>query len=161
MERTVNIEGKEIRLNNNIGWTMEYRDQFNQDILPTLMPMIAGVIDTVVGLIGSTGKTENIEVDDLIRVAKSEDFFEALIKISAFEFVDLLNITWAMAKTADESIPEPKKWVKQIGSFPLDEIGPIIFELILQGVVSSKNWTRLQSALKSLRPKEEKTEKTK
>lgn len=154
MEKIIKIEDKDIRLNNNIGWTMEYRDQFNQDILPTLMPMVAGVIDTVVGLISQTGKTGNIELNDLIVVAKSDEFFDALVKMSSFEFVDLLNITWAMAKTADESIPEPRTWIREIGAFPIDEIGPTIFEMILQGVISRKNWMRLQKSLKSLKPEE-------
>ena len=159
MEKTINIEGKDIRLNNNIGWVMEYRNQFNRDILPTLMPMIAGAIDAVATLIENTGKTGDIEVADVVEVVKSEDFFDALIKITSFEFVDLLNITWALAKTADETIPEPNNWVREIGSFPIDEIGPQIFELILSGVVSSKNWERLQKAVKGLKPKTETEEK--
>ena len=154
MIKTIKIEDKEIRLDNNIGWTIEYRSQFNTDILPTLMPMIAGIMDTLAGLVSSTGKTSDLDIDDLIKIIRSEEMFEALVKLSSFEFVDLMNITWAMAKTADEDIPEPKKWVKEIGSFPIDEIGPALFEMIFKGVVSSKNWERLQKTLTDLKPKQ-------
>ena len=159
MERTINIGDKEVRLSNNIGWTMEYRDQFNRDIIPTIMPMIAGIIDTAVSLISSTGKTEDLELEDLVEMAKSEEFFEALLKLSSFEFVDILNITWSLAKAADEKIPEPKKWIRQFDEFPIDEIGPVIGSMIIQGVVSSKNWQRLQQMIADLNLKELKSKK--
>jgi hypothetical protein len=34
VERIIKIADKEVRLNNNVAWTMEYRDQFGKDILP-------------------------------------------------------------------------------------------------------------------------------
>ena len=40
MEKTINIGNKSVRLSNNVSWTMEYRDQFGQDIIPTLMPAL-------------------------------------------------------------------------------------------------------------------------
>ena len=154
MIRTINLGDKEVQLNNNIGWVLEYRDQFNTDILPTLMPMIAGLFDVVIGLTESTGKTKDFELDDLVEAVKSDEFTSALIKISSFEFADLINIIWAMAKCADESIPEPKKWVKQFDEFPLDVITPVVFELGVGGVISRKNWERLQKSIASLKPKE-------
>lgn len=156
MTKTITIGDKEVQLNNNIGWTMEYRDQFNTDILPTLMPMIAGAFDAIIGLLDSTGKTEEFTIEDLIEAAKSEEFTSALIKIASFELVDLINITWAMAKCANPDIPEPKRWVRDFEEFPLDEIAPAVFELGVGGVISRKNWERLQKALGSLKPAEEK-----
>lgn len=156
MERTINIGDKEVRLNNNIGWTMEYRDQFNTDILPTIMPMIAGAFDAIIGLLDSTGKKKDFTTEDFVEAAKSEEFMSALIKFSSFELADLINITWAMAKCADDSIPEPKKWARQFEEFPLDVIVPAVFELGVGGFISRKNWERLQNAMEGLRPKDKK-----
>lgn len=161
MIKTITLGDKEVQLNNNIGWTLEYRDQFNTDILPTLMPMIAGIFDAIIGLLDSSGKKDEFTMEDLLEAAKSDEFTSALIKVSSFELTDLINITWAMAKCADDSIPEPKKWVKQFDEFPIDVIGPAVFELGVGGVVSRKNWERLQKALGGLKPKEEKTSQNK
>ena len=82
---------------------------------------------------------------------------EVLLPMFQAEFVDLIvNVTWSMAKAADESIEPPKKWVRQFEEFPLDIVGPAVFDLIMKGFVSSKNLKRLKkigSDLKNLQPK--------
>lgn len=159
MIKTIQIGDKEVQLNNNIGWTLAYKDQFNTDILPTMMPIVAGISDAMIGLLESVGSTKdlnNFSLDDFVEVAKTEEFTSALIKVSSFELTDLINITWAMAKCADDSIPEPKRWVREFEEFPLDVIAPAVFELGIGGLISSKNWERLQKAIASLKPKEEK-----
>ncbi len=81
---------------------------------------------------------------------------EILLPLFQTEFVDLvINVTWAMAKAADESIDPPKRWVRQFDAFPLDVIGPAIFDMVLKGFVSSKNLKRLKGigeSLKKLQP---------
>ena len=47
MEKIVKIGKQEVRLNNNMAWTMEYRDQFGKDILPAIMPLLASMIEGV------------------------------------------------------------------------------------------------------------------
>jgi len=150
MEKTIKIGEKEVRLNNNIGWTFIYRDQFGHDIIPTLMPMAGAILDLLAGIITETGKTENIEVRDLIKAADSDRIIDAVVHMSGLEFVEFINITWSLAKCADDSIPEPKIWVKEFEDFPLDEIAPEVFRLISRGVMSSKNFERLQTALKPM-----------
>ena len=156
MESTIMIGEKEVTLNNNIGWTFIYRDQVGTDILPTIMPMVAAGIDAVASVADTVNSIDDIEMKDVSRILKNENIFDALIKLSSFEFVDFVNITWALAKNADESIPEPKRWVKEFEIFPVDTIGPEIISLIVKGAVSSKNWERLQTAIekmKKLQPK--------
>lgn len=152
MEKTIKIDKKSVRLSNNIGWTMEYRDQFNHDIVPTLMPMLAAILDVLGGIVDTVGSTKDIGYEDLIKAVNSDKMLDAVIHMSGLEFVELINIIWAMAKTADETIPEPREWVKQFGNFPLDEITPTVFRLIVDGVMSSKNVKRLGSLIEALRP---------
>lgn len=153
MEKTINIGGKDVRLNNRIGWAFEYRDQFGHDIIPTLMPMAASLLDIIGGLIRATGKTEGISYEDLITSIDTDDLMNALIHISGLEFVELINITWSLAKCADEDIPEPKIWIRQFNEFPVDVVAPAVFELIIKGVVSSKNLSRLETMIDELRPR--------
>lgn len=147
MIKTINIEGKEVQLNNNIGWALIYRDQIGRDIIPALMPALASALDLISGIIKETGKTNNIELADLLAVMDGDSFIDAMIHLSGLELVDFINITWAMAKCADDSLPDPRTWVRSFESFPLDVIGPSVIELMVKGVISSKNWERLRSEI--------------
>ena len=149
MEKTINIGNKEVRLNNNIGWTIDYRDQFGTDIIPTLLPMVAAALDLIKGLLEEMEDTSNLEWQDILKTLDGDTLLDALVHLGGLEFKDFINVTWAMAKCADETIPEPRTWVRQFETFPLDEIAPAVFELIYKGVISSKNLTRLKN-LKTL-----------
>jgi hypothetical protein len=149
MEKTIQIGNKEVRLNNNIGWTIDYRDQFGTDIIPTLLPMVAAALDLIKGLLEEMEDTSNLEWQDVLKTVDGDTLLDALVHLGGLEFKDFINVTWAMAKCADETIPEPRTWVRQFETFPLDEIAPAVFELIYKGIISSKNLTRLKN-LKTL-----------
>ena len=153
MIKTVKFGNKDVELDNNIGWTMIYRDQFGQDIVPAIMPILAGMVDVASGLITEADVKEEITFDNLAKVAESGKLEEALIKVASAEFVDFLNIAWSLAKNADDSIPEPRIWVRQFDEFPVDVIGPEIFKLVFCGMVSSKNQKRLNAIKKNVQPK--------
>ena len=154
MEKVINIGEHEVKLNNNVAWTMEYRDQFGKDIVPALMPVLASMIEGVSTVIAESGKTE-ITISDLAEAIQGKSI-DVLLPMFQVEFVDtIINVTWAMAKAADENIDPPKRWVRQFEAFPLDVIVPAVYELVLKGFVSSKNLTRLKNlgaSLKNLQP---------
>ncbi len=154
MEKIIKIGKQEVRLNNNVAWTMEYRDQFGKDIVPTLMPVLASMIEGVSTVIAETGKAE-ITITDLAEALQGRTL-DVLLPMFQVEFVDtIINVTWAMAKAADEDIEPPKKWVRQFETFPIDVIAPAVYELVLKGFVSSKNLKRLKgvgASLKNLQP---------
>ena len=152
MEKTIKIGKKSVRLNNNISWAIVYRDQFGRDIIPALMPLLASALDIISGLINETGKTEDIELTDLAKLADGDALLNAVIHLGGFEFTDLICITWALAKCADEDIPAPREWIAQFDSFPIDVIAPEVFTLIFKGVVSSKNLKRLEDLKKRIQP---------
>ena len=153
MIKTVKIGDKEVRLDNNVGWTLIYKDQFGQDIIPSIMPLLAGALDVVSGIFQEAGDKKDISIETLAKLADGDALINAMVHIGGFEFVDFLNITWAMAKNADDSIPEPREWIKGFDEFPVDVIGPDVVSLIFKGMVSSKNLKRLNVLIKSVRPK--------
>ena len=157
MIKTVKIGSKEVILDNNVGWTLIYRDQFGQDIIPSIMPLLAGALDVVSGLFQEAGDKEEISIDTLAKLADGDALINAMVHIGGFEFVDFLNITWAMAKNADDSIPEPREWIKGFDEFPIDVIGVEVVKLIFKGMVSSKNLKRLNAKIKSVQPKKNKS----
>lgn len=153
MESKIKIGEKDVRVNNRAGWTITYRDQFGHDIIPTLMPLFAGVLDVVSGLIKETGKTKNVEFEDILAVADGDALINAFIHLSGFEFVEILNITWAMAKEADDSIADPKTWIREFETFPVDVVVPEVIKLAFKGMCSSKNLERLREITESLKKK--------
>ena len=152
MEKTIKIGKKSVRLNNNISWAIAYRDQFGRDIIPALMPLLASALDIISGLINETGKTDEIDLGDLAKLADGDALVNAVIHLGGFEFTDFICITWALAKCADEDIPAPREWVAQFDTFPLDVIAPEVFSLIFRGVISSKNLKRLEDLKKRIQP---------
>ena len=154
MEKIIKIGKQEVRLSNNVAWTMEYRDQFGKDIVPALMPVLASLMEGVAAIVSETGKSE-ISVADIAAALEGRTM-DVLLPLYQVEFVDaVVNVTWAMAKAANESIDPPKKWVRQFEEFPLDVVGPAVYDLVLKGFISSKNLKRLKKlgeSLKNLQP---------
>ena len=149
MEKVIKIGSKDVRLNNNVGWTMEYRDQFGKDIVPVVLPVLASVIETAVSVMSEGNE---MTVADIASALEGRAM-DVLLPLFQVKFVDMVvNVTWAMAKAADESIAPPKQWVKQFDEFPLDIVGPAVLDLALKGFVSSKNLERLKNIKISLQP---------
>lgn len=164
MEKTIKIGDKEVRLSNSAGWIITYKEQFNQDIIPTVMPLIAGIFDVVAGVLRETGKSSEIKLGEILQVLDGNTIMDAFIHLSGLELTDFINIIWCMAKEVDGDIPEPKKWIRTFTVFPLDEIVPKVSNLIFKGLVSSKNQKRLKRMLKEagndLQPKNQSPQTT-
>ena len=155
MEKIVKIGKQEVRLNNNVAWTMEYRDQFGKDILPAIMPLLASMIEGVSTVVAEANEAGEMTTSSIAEAIEGKTM-DVLLPMFQAEFVDLvINVTWSMAKVADESIDPPKRWVRQFDSFPLDVVGPVVYDMVLKGFVSSKNLKRLKKigeSLKTLQP---------
>lgn len=152
MEKIIKIGDHDVRLNNNIGWVMEYRDQFGKDILPVIMPFITSMIESVSTVIADADNNGEITTKSIAE-ALSGRSLDVVLPLYQAEFVDLvINVIWAMAKTADDTIEPPKKWVRQFEGFYLDEILPEVLDMVLRGFFSSKNLARLEGVKTKLRP---------
>ena len=150
MEKVIKIGKQEVQLNNNVAWTMEYRDQFGKDIVPALMPVIASMIEGVSTVVSDAGGSD-INLTDIAGALQGRTM-DVLLPMFQVEFVDvIINVTWAMAKAADENVLPPKQWVRQFDEFPLDVVGPAVYDLVIRGFVSSKNLKRLKKIGKDLR----------
>ena len=150
MEKVIKIGKQEVKLSNNVAWTMEYRDQFGKDIVPALMPVIASIMEGASALIGEANNGE-VSVNEIASAIEGRAM-DVLLPLFQVEFVDtIINVTWAMAKAANEDLDPPKKWVRQFEEFPLDVVVPAVYDMVLKGFVSSKNLKRLKTIKKSLK----------
>lgn len=168
MIKTIELrEGVKITLANDSLWFEEYRDQFGQDILPTIMPFILAVGNSISALAEEAGGLDEIDQEAFIKMLGSESLLDIGLRFAAFEIRDVVNIMWAMAKAYDESIEDPKAWQRKLAgeeheSLPVvDVIIPALAELIIKGVVSSKNWERLTAATNEIKSKLQPPKKTK
>lgn len=156
MEKTIKLDSKtSIRVSNNIEWALIYKDQFGRDVLPMLIPVANTFIEIAVSVMKSTGgkALDMKNAGETIKDLDISDIQSALYSLAGLEFTDILNITWAMAKAADESIEEPRVWVRSLTSFPVDAVVPVIFDMNLQFLTTTKNYKRLQAAVEALKPK--------
>ena len=142
MVKSVKVnDNQEIELSNNVGWAYEYREQFGHDIVPDLLPILSAIIS----LLGDADLSK-LDIKKISKIIKMDTVQDALIQLTGLQFVDFLNLVWALNKTADEKIPLPKKWVKQFDSFELDIVAPEVFNLLVEGLFSRKNLNRLKLA---------------
>lgn len=154
MEKIIKIGKTDVRLSNSVAWTMEYRDQFGKDIVPALMPMLMTLFEGIAAVIGEKEEITLPDVSSALGSLQGRSQ-EILLPLFQLEFVDVINITWAMAKAANRDIKPPKEWARDFESFPVDVVVPVIYEMILKGFVSSKNQKRLKTisaSLKNLQP---------
>lgn len=132
----------ELTLSNNAGWLMEYRDQFGHDIVPDILPIVSAITKVLTEISTNTGKS----LTEAFMAIPKDAMEDALIELASLQSVDIINVVWAMAKTADDDIEVPKKWIRQFESFPMDVILPAVWNLVLEGFVSSKNLKSLSGA---------------
>lgn len=161
MEKIITIGDKEVKLSNNVAWTMEYRDQFNKDVMEAMMPIITTLIETISTIASEEGLDGEI---DLQKIASSLQgrAFEITLPLMQLGLTDsVVNVVWAMAKAADPTIAPPRQWVRQFDAFPLDEIVPEVGQMILVGFSSSKNLERLRTLGKSIKKTQPKKKATK
>lgn len=150
MVKTIKIGEKSVQLDNNTGWALIYKDQTGQDILPSILPMLAMIMSTFSNIVDELGEVKEAKAEDFIRALSDID---VISKLYGLEFTDLIHLTWSLAKCADDNIPDPKTWLRELGEFPLDIIVPEVFSLLIKGLMSSKNLERLETLKKEIQPK--------
>ena len=151
MEKVIKIGKQSVKLNNNVAWTMEYRDQFGKDVVQDHIPVLSSITEGIAAVMNEAGTSEDLSVENILNAVEGRTLELMLPLMQTEAMTTIINITWAMAKAADESIDPPKQWVRQFDEFPLDVVVPAIYELALKGFVSSKNWKRLMSLKKSIK----------
>ena len=151
MIKNIKFEDKEITISNNTVWTMIYRNQFGHDIVSTLTPVAASMADMVGGFFESVGEGGEVQLQDVAKEIDGDRLIDAVAHLSGLEFVDILNITWAMAKAAKADLPDPMTWITELEVFPVDIIVPEVVKLAAQGLVSTKKLMRLRQALKKVK----------
>lgn len=113
MERTIEIDGKQIRFKSTAATPLRFKAQFGKDYFAEIC------------------KLEKLE--KIMKSKKSD-----AEKLANIDFELFYNIAWIFAKTADNKIPEPLVWLDGFDVFPIGEILPQLLELITSSMQGKK-----------------------
>lgn len=157
MEKTIKAGKKSYKLTNKVKWMQVYKNQFGRDIMPMLVPVANAFMELAVSVMKATGgkSLDMSKAGEVLKDIDIADIQSSMYSLAGLEFTDLLAITWSMARTLDEDTADYETWVDEFVDdfFPVDEIAPAIVEINAKALMSTKNYSRLQKAVESLKPK--------
>lgn len=151
MIKTININGSQsIEVNSSNGWLLIYKQTFGHDILPDLMPMLEAVFSGLAEIMEST--EDDFSTRGIIKALNEGALTSALISLNGMELVTLLQVVWALNKNADNTITNNViEWANGFDTFEWDAIVPQVVQLIANSSATSKNLTRLQGAIQTMK----------
>ena len=118
MEKTIEIDGKKVKLKSTAGTPKRYKAQFRKDYF-----------------------SELLKLSKLMAGNDGEEFDLAKIDYSELDYLDFevfYNFIWVLAKTADKNIGDPLDWLDEFDSMPLAEIFPEIIDLLESSISTKK-----------------------
>ena len=118
MEKTITIDGKDVRFRSSGATPLHYMNQFQSDYTKDIVKM---GVDLVVD-------------KDL----KSMSEKEQLELVRQLDFNFFYRVAWTFAKTAEKSIPDPLTWLDGFDEFPIVEILPELQEMLLLSITTKK-----------------------
>ena len=122
MEKTIEIDGKKVKLKSTAGTPKRYKAQFRKDYF-----------------------SELLKLSKLMTNTDGEEFDLAKIDYSELDYLDFevfYNFIWVLAKTADTTIPEPIDWLDGFDAMPIADVFPQITELLESSIQSKKKLTK-------------------
>lgn len=116
MEKTLVIDGKNIRFKTNGAIPLRYKAQFGRDYFKDILKMMPA---------SKSKKKKNAAEYDV----------ESL---EAIDFEVFYNIAWVLAKTGNPEIPDPITWLSEFEEFPIGDIFPELQDLMIATISSTK-----------------------
>jgi hypothetical protein len=117
MEKTIVIDGKEVKFRSTGATPIRFKAQFRKDYFAEVMKL---------NLLEKLDKKQKQGEDLTLKDYESIDF-------------DIFyNIAWVLAKTADKDIPDPISWLDSFDEFPMLEIIPELQDMVISTLQSKK-----------------------
>ena len=108
MEKTITIDGHQVKFKSTGAFLLRYKAQFGRDALLDIFKLKAAV--------DSEGR---------------------IVDINALDLEVIYDLVWTLAKTADPSLPPPLDWLDTFSEFPLAEIVPEVTDMIFSTLGST------------------------
>lgn len=121
MEKIIEICGRPVKFRCTAAFTLRYKAQFNRDAMIDLYKMQDAVETEKSFIQNEDGQEQCIEKNSI------KDFSNINLEL-------FYNIIWMLAKTADQTIPNPLEWFDEFDEFPIAEVLPELMEMITQSM---------------------------
>lgn len=130
MDKTIKIDGKDVRFKFSMASFYIFKNQFGYDGLTKLMPMIGEAINSLDPKVFNDNTRDNASILNSLGNILTEQTY--------FEITEIGNMIWAFAKTADKDIPEPNLWYASFDEFPIFDIGKELLPCLYESLISKK-----------------------
>lgn len=139
MQKIINIDGRDVKFKASASFVYRYKQQFGKDLLTLVMPLIKSAIDAL-NIFYVTRSKEQVDIDTLISDLNISGAIEKL------EIVDLFNIIWVMAKTANKDIADPVEWYDEFDVFPAFDVARELMDIFLPSLfITEESKKKLQT----------------
>lgn len=126
MEKIIVLDGKEYRLSTNAYTPIAYKKEFGIDYFKDLFNMVKG--QAIMSKLEEMGPDEELTADK--------------VDISMLEEFDMLffyRLFWVFAKSANPRIKTFDNFFMEMESFPLEEVGPVLMEMLAANIRTKKS----------------------
>lgn len=131
MIKTIKIDCKDVKFSFSLASFYIYKNQFGQDAMTVILPLISDVVNAVdPSIFAQEGE---IGSEKLVKATG-----DVLDQVITAEITEIADIIWAFAKAADDSIPEPAKWYREFEEFPLFDVGKELLPCLYDSLISKK-----------------------
>lgn len=129
MRKTIkyNENGDTFAIDASLSWLIIFRNEFGFDAVEIIAPALQSLNTFLANLSEDYVKTEKEKEIDIL----TEILYE-------FGTYNLLLIIWALAKNADETIPEVNAWYREKETFDLQSVAEDVLETILESTATTK-----------------------
>lgn len=139
MQKIINIDGKDVKFKASASFVYRYKQQFGRDLLTLVMPLIKSVLE-VLNVFFAPQNSKGTDMEALLSEINISSAIEKL------EIVDLFNIIWVMAKTANKDIGDPVEWYDEFDVFPVFDVAGELMDIFLPSLfITEESKKKLQT----------------
>ena len=147
-------EERSLELDNTFTWMVYYKEAFGHDIVPDLAPILNTIIKGFFAVFSAVdikkivdaattkqkGKSETDRaaaiMDEIMHKVDPIDLTDVVYEATAIEGTTMLQIMWALAKCADDSVGDFTEWTRTTSGMTPDTLVMEIFDLVLKGWIT-------------------------
>lgn len=129
MERTILIDGREVRLRASASIPRLYRIKFRRDIIHDMVTISRAMDESLRAQKSAAAESAEGETDTQRDVSGLEEVREvSAIPVEALTMFE--NVAYLMAKHADPAVPSsPEEWLDGFETFSIYQVFPVIQEM--------------------------------
>lgn len=118
MEKTITICGRDVTFKATGGLPYRYKSQFGREYIQDLIQIERAVSD-----IKAPPKNSSKTVQEAYELATAYALTGTALEL-------MYNILWCMAKTADDTIPDPQRWLDSFERFSVFDVWSQIEDIV-------------------------------